>query len=60
MWNPSTCDCTYNKAYKNGKYMDDKNGLWEKRLIGKLVLACKDKTVKVWQSKILATKKLVV
>ena len=42
MWNHSTFDCERNKAYKYDKYLDTKNCSCEKRLIGKLVLACDD------------------
>ena len=38
IWNPSTCDCGYNKAYKTDEYLDTKNYSWEKRLVSKLVL----------------------
>ena len=43
MWNPSACDCECNKACKIEKYIDIKNCLCKKRLIGKLVLECVDK-----------------
>ena len=39
-WNLSTCDCECNKACKIDEYLDNKNCLCEKRLIGKLVLEC--------------------
>ena len=42
MWNPSTYDCACNKACKIDKHLDIKNCSCEKRLIGKLVLACED------------------
>ena len=40
MWNPRKCDCEWNKACKIDEYLDIKNCSCEKRLIGKLVLAC--------------------
>ena len=43
MWNPSTCDCEYNKACKIYEYLDIKNCSCKKRLISKLVLACDNK-----------------
>ena len=42
MWNPSTCDCECNKACKIDEYLNIKNCSCEKRLFGKLVLACED------------------
>ena len=43
MWNPSLCDCEFNKACKVDKYLDDKSCSCEStRLIHKLVLACED------------------
>ena len=42
MWNPNTCDCEYDKACKSDEYLDIKNCSCEKRLIGKLLLACED------------------
>ena len=38
MWNPSTCDCACNKAYKINEYRDAKYCSYEKLRIGKLVL----------------------
>ena len=38
MWNPSTCDCGCNKAYKITKYLDIKNCSCKNLLLGKLVL----------------------
>ena len=35
MWNPSTCDCECNEAYKVDDYI----------YIGKLVLTCEDDTI---------------
>ena len=34
MWNPSMCDCEYNKACKSDEYLDIKNYSWEKRPVG--------------------------
>ena len=45
MWNPSSCDCECNKACKTDKNLDIKNLLCKKRLIGKLVLECKEYTL---------------
>ena len=42
MWNSSTYDCECNKACKIDEYLDIKNCSWEKDLIRKLVLECKD------------------
>ena len=42
MWNPSTCNCEYNKACKSDRYLDIKNSSFEERVIGKLVLECED------------------
>ena len=42
MWNPSTCDCVCNKACKIDQQLDTKRCSREKRLIGKLLLACED------------------
>ena len=43
MWDPSTCGCECNKAFKIDEYFDIKNFSCEKRLIGNLVLECEDK-----------------
>ena len=42
MWNPSTCDCECNKAYKVDDYLYIENCSCQKRLIGKLGLQCED------------------
>ena len=42
MWNPGTRDCECNKGSKIGEYIDIKNCLCVKRLIGKLGLQCED------------------
>ena len=42
MWNPSTCDCECNKVCETGEYLDIKNCLCLKILIGTLVLECDD------------------
>ena len=42
MWNPSTCDCECSKACIIDEYLDITNCSCEKRLFGKLVLACED------------------
>ena len=42
MWNSSTCDCECNNACKVDEYLDIKNCSCEKRLFGKLVIACKN------------------
>ena len=46
MWNPSTCDCECNKAFKIGKYLDG-NCSCEKWLIGNLVLECEDEILNI-------------
>ena len=48
MWKPRTCDCKCNKARKVDEYLDIKNCLCEKRLIGKLVLASIDEIKYNW------------
>ena len=42
MQNPTTCDRECNKACKIDEYLDITNFLYEKCLIGKLVLECED------------------
>ena len=42
MRNPNACDSECNKACKIDEYLDIKDFSCEKRLFGKLVLACKD------------------
>ena len=39
-WNPSTCDCECNKAFKIDEYLYIKNCSCRKRLIGKIVFTC--------------------
>ena len=41
-WILSTCDCKCNKNCKNDEYLDIKNCSCEKRLFGKLALACEN------------------
>ena len=50
MWNLSTCDCECNKAWKINEYLDIRSCFCEKRLIGKLVLECEDKTLNTTQT----------
>ena len=45
MWNPCTFDCGCNKGWNIDKYLDIKNALCEKSLIGKLVLECEDEVL---------------
>ena len=45
MWNPSTCNCQCDKACKNVEYLHIKDFLYEKRLIGNLVLECEDEVL---------------
>ena len=42
MWNLSTWGCKCKRGCKIDEYLDIKNCSYEKRLIGKLVLGCKD------------------
>ena len=42
MLNLSTCNCECDKACKIDEYFDIKNFSCEKRLFGKLVIACED------------------
>ena len=42
MWNPSTGDCEYNKAFKIEEYLDIKNCSCKKRLFVQLLLTCED------------------
>ena len=42
MWNPSTCNYECDKACKTDENLDIKNCSCEKRLFGKLTLACED------------------
>ena len=46
MWNLCTFDCGCNKGCNIDEYLDIKNALWEKSLIGKLVLECEDEVLK--------------
>ena len=45
MWNPSTCDCEYNKAWKIDQYLNIKSCSCEKCLIDKLILECEDEII---------------
>ena len=38
MWNPSTCNCEFNKSCKIDEYLDIENCSSKKCLFGKLVL----------------------
>ena len=42
MWNPSTCDCEYDKTCRIGEYLYIKNFACKELVIGKLVLTCED------------------
>ena len=39
MWNPSICNCEYNKIWKKDKYLDIKHCSCEERLFPKLAVA---------------------
>ena len=43
VWNPTTCVCECNQAYKIDEYLDIKNCSCGKPLIGKLVIVCEDR-----------------
>ena len=45
MWNPSTCDCEWNKACKTDACLEIKNCSCKKRLFGKLVFKCEDEVL---------------
>ena len=47
MWKPRAFDCECNEACKIDEYLDIKNCSCEKRVIGKLVLACESETLNV-------------
>ena len=40
IWNPSNCACECDKLRDIGQYLDDKNGICRKSLVGKLVEEC--------------------
>ena len=40
VWNPSNCECEYDKSCNIGKYLDYKNCKCRKRIIDKLVDGC--------------------
>ena len=40
IWNPSNCECEYNKSYGIGEYLDHKNCLCRNRIVDKLVEEC--------------------
>ena len=44
------CDGECNKAWKINEYLDIRSCFCEKRLIGKLVLECEDKTLNTTQT----------
>ena len=46
-WNPSTCDCEWNKACKIDEYLDIKNCSCKTCLIAKLVLKCEDEILHI-------------
>ena len=50
MWNLSTCNSECNKACKIDKYLDTKNFSRNKRLFGRLVLACEDEILTTTQT----------
>ena len=40
MWNPSTCECQYDKWCKQGQYLDHKNCICKNKLIGRVIEEC--------------------
>ena len=42
IWNPSNCECKYNKACDFNEYLDYKNCKYEKRFVNKLVEECNE------------------
>ena len=42
IWDPSNCECEYDKSCHVGKYLDHKNCKCRKRLIDKLVKECSE------------------
>ena len=56
MWNPSTCKCECNKAWKIDEYLDTKNSSGKKRLFGKLVLVCEDDIVNTTETSLVEKK----
>ena len=56
MWNPSTCKCECNKAWKIDEYLDPKNSSGKKRLFGKLVLVCEDDIVNTTETSLVEKK----
>ena len=41
-WNPSNCECEYDKSFDVGEYLDYKNCTCRKRLVDKLVEECRE------------------
>ena len=39
-WNPSNCECEYDKSRRNGEYLDYKSCVCKKTLVDKLVEKC--------------------
>ena len=42
IWNPSNCECEYDKLWDVGEYLDYKNFKCRKKLVDKLVKECSD------------------
>ena len=40
MWNPSTCECQFDKWCKQGQYLDHKNCVCKNKLISRLTEEC--------------------
>ena len=40
MWNPSTCECQCDMWCKPGQYLDHKNWVCKKKLIGRVIGGC--------------------
>ena len=47
IWNPSNCECEYDKACDIGEYLDYKNCKCRKKLVDKLVDECTETVEKV-------------
>ena len=52
IWNPSNCECEYDKAFDVGEYLDYENFKCRKKLVDKLVDECTETVEKVKLTKI--------
>ena len=43
-WNPSKCECEWNKSHDVGEYLNYENWRWKKKLVDKLVKECSENT----------------